>query len=207
MERVFPECPSWVLSSYSSNSLLQFGDTIISSETGFHQGDPLVSLLFSLVLHPVVKMIYEEVPTLKANAWFLDDGAQVGTREQLQQVVHILEREGPSCGLHLSTTSTVCPPDSPKTTVWCPASPECDPGDNLLTTVTKVTEPGTIRLGAPLGSQEYVREVLKRRVEKVRRISAMLPRLEDPHTESVLLRSCLGPFLLRAHFAIEPKIS
>ena len=68
VEEVFPECLSWVLSFYSSSSLLEFGDTTLTSETGFHQGDPLASLLFSLVLHPVVKTIQEEVPDLKVNA-------------------------------------------------------------------------------------------------------------------------------------------
>ena len=40
VEKIFPECLSWVLSSYSSSSLLQFADTTILSNTGFHQGDP-----------------------------------------------------------------------------------------------------------------------------------------------------------------------
>ena len=204
VESVFPECLSWVLSSYSSNSLLQFGDATLTSEAGFHQGDPLASLLFSLVLHPVVKMIQAEVPTLKMNAWFLDDGAQVGTREELQRVVSLLEREGPPRGLHLSTTSTVRPPDSPKTTVWCPTSHDCDSADNLLTSVTKVTEPGTILLGAPLGSESFIKEVLMKRVEKVQRITSMLHHLEDPHTESVLLRSCLAlPKLLFSLRTVE----
>ena len=153
VEEVFPECLSWVLSSYSSSSLLEFGDTTLTSETGFHQGDPLASLLFSLVLHPVVKTIQEEVPDLKVNAWFLDHGAHVGTREELQQVVNILEREGPTRGLHLSTSSTTHHPDRPKTTVWSPSNQDSDPDDQLLTTVTRVEDSGTILLGAPLGAQ------------------------------------------------------
>ena len=56
-------------------------------------------------------------------------------------------------------------------------------------------------LGAPVGSEEFVREVLQRKVEKVREITGLLPLLEDPHTEFVLLRSCLAlpklSFLLR----------
>ena len=117
MEKVFRECISWVSSFYSSFSLLEFGDTTLTSETGFHQGDPLTSLLFSLVGHAVVKAIQKEVPNLKVNAWSLDDGTQVGTREELQQVVNILEREGLAKGLHLSTSSTT---HHPQITVWSP---------------------------------------------------------------------------------------
>ena len=184
--------------------MLQFADTTIHSNTGFHQGDPLASLLFSLVLQPVVKIIEAEVPNLRVNAWFLDDGAQVGTREQLQQVVNVLEREGPARGLHLSTTSTIRHPDHPKTTVWCPSSQNSDANDGLLTTVTMLQEPGTVLLGAPLGSPQYVKEVLERRVEKMRRITYMLFALEDPHTEFVLLCSCLAlPKLIFSHRTVE----
>ena len=39
-------------------------------------------------------IIEEEVPDLEVDAWFLDDGEQVGTLDQLQRVVDILLREG-----------------------------------------------------------------------------------------------------------------
>ena len=37
------------------------GNSTIWSETGWHQGDPLVSLLFAVELHPIVLKIKEEV--------------------------------------------------------------------------------------------------------------------------------------------------
>jgi hypothetical protein len=43
---------------------LVFGDTIIVSTVGFHQGDPLASLLFSVNLQPVIEMIKQEIPSL-----------------------------------------------------------------------------------------------------------------------------------------------
>ena len=66
-------------------------------------------------------IIEEEVPDLEVDAWFLDDGEQVGTLDQLQRVVDILLREGPPRGLILSTSATVAAPARPKTTVWCPS--------------------------------------------------------------------------------------
>ena len=68
--------------------------------------------------------------------------------------------------------------------------------------MTRKQEAGTVLLGAPLGSKQFVKEKLKKLVEKVQRITSLLPLLGDPHTESVLLRSCLGlpkmMFTLRA---------
>ena len=58
------------------------GDHIILSKTGFHQGDQLAGLLFSLVLHPVILIIQSRVPSLKVNAWYLDDGIQMGRRQE-----------------------------------------------------------------------------------------------------------------------------
>ena len=71
-----------------------FGKNIISSSTGFHQGDPLAGLLFFLNLQPVVEQVKVEVPDLDLKVWFLDDGTQVGTLEHLQRVVSVLQREG-----------------------------------------------------------------------------------------------------------------
>ena len=192
VEKLFPEALSWVLTSYRAPSHLQYGDSTISSDRGFHQGDPLAGLLFSLNLQPVVETIEEEVPDLEVNAWFLDDGDQVGTPEQLQKVVDIILREGPARGLILSTSTTVPALARPKTTLWSPGDLVSTPEDPLERGLLRVREPGIILLGAPLGSPEYVREALKQKVEKVREITNLLPLIEDPHTEFVLLRSCLA---------------
>ena len=80
----------------------------------------------------------------------------MGTRQQLQEVVDILEKEGPPRGLILSTTVTVAPPFIPKTTVWRPSGQGEEPGDNLLATVTQITGNGTVLLGAPLGDEDFV---------------------------------------------------
>ena len=61
---------------------------------------------------------------------------------------------------------------------------------------------GIVVLGAPVGYHAFVKEKLKSKVEKVRGILELLPLLQDPHCEFVLLRSCLSlpkiMFMLRA---------
>ena len=47
-------------------------------------------------------------------------------------------------------------------------------------------------MGEPLGSKQYVKEKIQTLVAKVQRLTSLLPLLGNPHTESVLLRSCLG---------------
>ena len=71
-------------------SHLLFGTNSILSRLGFHQGDPLAALLFSLVLQPLVNLIQERAPGLSLNAWYLDDGTVVGKEDDLKQVVNIL---------------------------------------------------------------------------------------------------------------------
>ena len=64
-----------------------------------------------------------------------------------------------------------------------------------------MNEAGVNLLGAPIGSQDFVRGELKSKVEKIRKIVELLPSIQDPHTQFVLLRSCLSlpklSFILR----------
>ena len=196
----FPEILAWVSTCYGQASHLLFGSVILASERGFHQGDPLAALLFCLVLNRLVKHLHDSLPELRLNGWYLDDGTLIGQIDQLRQAVEILEREGPPLGLVLSTAATVPPPGRPKSTIWCPGNigGQDDPlGKGLV----RVAEEGVILLGAPLGSPDFVAKAVREKVEKVRAITGLLPQLEDPHTEFVLLRSCLAlpklSFLLR----------
>ena len=91
----FPELLPWLSTSYGAPSLLIFGSTTIWSKTGFHQGDPLASLEFSLVLRPVTMQIQDRVPSLDLNPWLLDDGTLVGTIPELRQAVDIIQEAGP----------------------------------------------------------------------------------------------------------------
>ena len=141
----------------------------------------------------MVLKIAEEVPGLRLNAWFLDDGTLVGTREELELVVDILERDGPARGLVLSTSRSVKAPAIPKSSVWCPRpAGEAGNPDPLGRGIPQVLEEGIVVLGAPIGSRAFVQQRLRKRVDKVRDITALLPDIKDPHTEFVILRSCLS---------------
>ena len=100
-----------LLTSYQHETILVFGEDAIISSTRFYQGDPLAPLLFALVLQPVIERIQQEVLNLKVNGWLLYDGVNVGTKDELRQVVDILQIHGPPTrGLYLSTSVNVGAP-------------------------------------------------------------------------------------------------
>ena len=167
---------------------LVFGDKLVESTTGFLQGDPLSVLLFALVLHPVILRIQNEVPDLRVNGWFLDDGLVAGTRGDLCRAVDILLEDGPARGPHLSTEITV--PNNSKSAVWCPHLPDDD--DPLGKGIKPVRAAGFTHLGAAVGQDEFVEGEVMRRIEKVKLLLGKLSTLENSHSEFVLLRSCFS---------------
>ena len=100
-----PSLSHWIECSYGSQPFLLLDDKIIKSCCGVQQGDPLGPLGFSLVLQPIIQKIRNQVPNLKVNAWYLDDGTLCGSPADLAQALDIIESEGPSCGLHLKISS------------------------------------------------------------------------------------------------------
>ena len=176
VERLFPDCLQWTLTSYGVEAEL--------SSKGFQQGDPLASLHFSFLLHPIIERIQHEVPTLDINAWFLDNGVLIGNIGDLQKVMDILTIHGPARGLFLNNNEH-------KSTVWCPGVPAVD-HDPLDGGIFRTKEPGIILFGSPIGSIQFVKQAINKRTDKIREITDLLPLLEDAHTEFVLLRSCLS---------------
>merc|ERR1711978_711902 len=160
-----------------------------SSQTQNGSNSSQTHLKNSKWLHPLVKSIQERVQGLSAHAWYLDDGTFVGKEEELEQVLDILVREGPARGLVLSTTITS--PNNPKTTVWS-KEVETRPAALLAKGAVLIEDQGINLLGAPIGSREFVEEEVRKKVEKVRVVTELLPLLQDPHVEFVLLRSCLS---------------
>ena len=61
---------------------------------------------------------------------------------------------------------------------------------------------GIVVLGAPIGYNTFIQEKIQSRVSQVQKVVELLPLVRDPHSELVLLRSCLSLpkicFLLRA---------
>ena len=191
LKKHFPELTHLVASCYGVAAHLVYGDTNIPSTTSFHQGDALAVLLFALTLQPIILKILDEVPSLKTNSWFLDDGILAGTREELVKAVRILLEEGPAHGLQLSTEHVVPYPGTSKCALWCgrEGPKETDP---LGIGILPIEGPGFVHLGAPVGSIHCVQGKAKEQVQKVQDLLLALPTLENAHGEFALLRSCFS---------------
>ena len=134
-----------------------FSSEHIHSCCGFQQGDPLGPLGFALTLHPIVERIKAEVPDLLLNTWYLDDGTLVGSSANLKAALDIIERDGPSVGLHLNRSKSV---------LFIPK--ESDPSHSTLPSDIPVTREGFCLLGCPIGPPSFCEEVLQKRILKIR---------------------------------------
>ena len=106
----------------------------------------------------------------------------MGSKQALVEVWDLLTREGEPRGLFLSRE---------KSEVFCPLHDPTDQ-DPLSRGVTRAEEGGIKLLGAPIGDDVYVEQVLRRRLKSMRSLVAELHILEDPHIEYTLLRSCFS---------------
>ena len=75
--------------------------------------------------------------------------------------------------------------------MWSKEVDDC-PAGLLAKGIVWVEDEGIVLLGAPIGSQVFVERQVRKKIEKVREVTELLPLLQDPHTEFVLLRSCLS---------------
>jgi hypothetical protein len=179
----FPEAAAWVEFSYGCHPFLKFGNGIILSCLGIHQGDPFGPLLFALTFHPLLKSIKDQVVGLRLNAWFLDDGLIVGTREAIIKVLQIIIDEGLFRGFHLRQD---------KSSVWC--GPHSAHNENPLGyDIPRAKEEGYELLGAPVGTPAFSSAIIHKRMEAIWDIILhRLLGLQDAQAEYALLRSCFA---------------
>ena len=176
-----PGISAWMECCYGAQPTLHLGDNTILSKCGVQQGDPLGPLGFALTLHPVIERIHQEVPGLRINAWYLDDGTLVGSPSDLKAALQIIETEGPDRGLHLNRS---------KSLLFIPAG--SDSSLNQLPSDIPITREGFVLLGSPIWSPTFCEAAVGKRVAKVRETLPRLPDLEDSQMETTLLRSCLA---------------
>lgn len=179
--RRLPGLSAWIEYCYSGQPLLHFGDDVIYSCTGVQQGDPLGPLGFALTLHPVIKQIKAEAPSLIMNAWYLDDGTLMGQPDVLSTALWVVERVGPSLGLHLNHT---------KSLLFVPS--QCDASRSPLPSDIPLRQDGFCLLGCPISPPSFCEEVLQSRIHKIKKCLEVLHDSGDSQLETTLLRSCLA---------------
>ena len=182
VEEEFPELSRWSAWCYASPTHLWAGESTLSSSSGTQQGDPLGPLLFSLVLKSVSETIAQRHPDLKLNVWYLDDGTLVGSRQALADVLEFLNSdEVKQKGLHLNMA---------KCEVWWPSGDQSFP--EFPPDVPRLKPDGVEVLKLPVGTDDYVASVVRKRVHKTIDLIQKLDCLQDEHVEFTILRACLG---------------
>ena len=107
IQTCIPPLIPWMESCYGAQPILHLGDNQILSRCRVQQGDPLGPLGFALTLQPIVERIKTEVPGLKINAWYLDDGTLCGSAVDLAAALSIVEQDGPTRGLNLNRSKSL----------------------------------------------------------------------------------------------------
>ncbi|KAK2455796.1 hypothetical protein QL285_003218 [Trifolium repens] len=186
LREVRVRCPSislWVEFLYGQAARLYLGDGYIMSATGVQQGDPLGPLLFALVLHPLVHKIRDNC-NLLLHAWYLDDGTIVGDSMEVAKTLDIIREMGPRLGLDLNIRKTEL--------FW----PSCDGNklrDGLFPSDIGRPMLGVKLLGGAVSRDKcFIEGVAMKRAIKAVELMQLLPRLRDPQSELLLLRSCMG---------------
>ena len=103
-------CPSLthaIRNSYSTPSDLYINRSIIKSQEGTTQGDPLAMAMYGIAILPLIKRVISNDVTHK---WFADDGNAAGSIASLLKLYHELKEIGPYFGYkvikcHLITKS------------------------------------------------------------------------------------------------------
>ena len=97
-------CPSafnFLRFACSCRAPLFTGGQTLWSQEGTHQGCPLGPLGFALGVHPVLESL-ADVPGLRWQSWYLDDGLIMGDTTAVQTALDLIQAGMAGRGLHLN---------------------------------------------------------------------------------------------------------
>jgi ribosomal protein S13 len=200
VKKVCPEILNLITYIYADAPLLFIGKEgkNITSQQGVKQGCALGSLVFSIALQEFLNVnIITEIPNLKLNVWYLDDGTLIGNTDDILKVVKIFQEKGPAHGFLLN---------SKKTIIFGPGDVNTRFLDFPEDIIRTSTDDGKLKLLGVSLLYGTSGEVLGKTVRKIKEDLSRLKDVGDSQTELILTRFCLGlPQFRHALCSTHPK--
>ena len=142
-----------VINCYRERVDLFVGGSILKSQKGTTQGDPMTMPIYALATIPLIRELSSR--TGSKEVWYTDDSAALGKISSIRQWWDTLTTCGPSFGYF---------PNSMK--IWLIVKESFLPVAKALFSETNIniTMEGHPYLGAPLGSQQYIEGFVQSRV-------------------------------------------
>lgn len=178
----FPQFYRFVAAAYQSPSSLFFGTTLISSERGAQQGDPMGPALFAITIQPIVQAVKTEF-----NMWYLDDGSVADSPSRVLNAFDTVRSMSASLGLSLNCAKCEVG--------FCggSATEKEDALQRFRTVAPEIQElrpETTCLLGAPL-TEEATETVLGKKTKELKRLASKLRHL-TAHSAFYLLRASIS---------------
>jgi hypothetical protein len=172
-----PELFPFISSCYSGQSFLRFGKYTLMSDEGPQQGDPLGPLLFCLTVMAFVKQVKSQ-----CNIWYMDDGAIGDNVDALLSDFRMLMDESRKLGLIINVAKCEIITDNDDV---------LQKFRDVAPDIKHVKTAAAMLLGAPIGNEQSVDDVLKAKLEELRRLSSRLSLLHA-HDALFLLKNCFS---------------
>jgi hypothetical protein len=172
-----PELFAFIDSCYSEQSFLRFGQYTLLSDEGPQQGDPLGPLLFCAAAMRLVKRI-----KAKLNVWYMDDGTLGGQVDVLIADWKTVVEEGKRLGLNVNVAKCELITDDPDV---------LRKFRSVVPQIAHVSTTSAMLLGAPIGGQQCIDDVLQSKLQELKRLSQRLSLL-SVHDALFLLKYCFS---------------
>ena len=177
IEKRFPELLPYATSTISSSSHLQFGESILLSEEGAQQEDPLGPLFFCLVFKDLLESLQSELVL-----GYLDDVAIGDTAAIVLQDFILLEKTAEHLGLEVNRSK-------------CEIVGHTDTTRSMFNsqniTLPESSSSSVVFLGSPMSAGHHLDSMLAAQKEELQRLTRRLE-LMPSHDSLFLLRNVLA---------------
>jgi len=181
-----PSLSPWAEWCYAEPSKLWFGESVVSSESGVQQGDPLGPLLFSLALQPLLEQAKREHGNNGLDLVFayLDDCVLAGDAAAVAQAFNDLRASAAAIGLKISMGRD-------KSLLVPCAKTQATFDRSLFPQDLEVQLDGNFELlGSAIGDAAHCRNHTTERINKACKLLQELGAVPDPAVALLLLRHC-----------------